>query len=94
MAELQSIGGRPPMLEAHNVQIVDHRQIAELATRARAVPRKRTHLLLHEGPTDPVQGPIIMIQPNTYVRPHHHSRQWEKNSPTEVAAVTAVRVIC
>jgi len=77
MAELQSIGGRPPMLEAHNVQIVDHRQIAELATRARAVPRKRTHLLLHEGPTDPVQGPIIMIQPNTYVRPHHHSRQWE-----------------
>jgi cupin fold WbuC family metalloprotein len=77
MAELQSVGWRPPMLESHNVQIVDHRQIAELATRARAVPRKRTHLLLHEGPADPVQRLIIVLQPNTYVRPHHHSRQWE-----------------
>jgi cupin fold WbuC family metalloprotein len=65
------------MLEAHNVQIVDHRQIAELAIRARARPRKRAHLLMHEGPTDPVQRLIIMLQPNTYVRPHHHSRQWE-----------------
>jgi hypothetical protein len=43
------------MLKAHNVRIIDHRQIAELATRARAVPRKRAHLLLHEGPADPVQ---------------------------------------
>jgi cupin fold WbuC family metalloprotein len=62
------------MSEAHNVHIVDHRQIAELATRVRAVPRKRTHLLLHEGPTDPVHRLIIVLQPNTYVRPHHHSR--------------------
>ena len=38
------------MLKAHNVQVVDHQQIAELATRAGAVPRKRVHLLLHEGP--------------------------------------------
>jgi cupin fold WbuC family metalloprotein len=65
------------MLEAHNVQVVDHQQIAELATRAGAVPRKRAHLLLHEGPADPVQRLIIVLQPNTYVRPHHHSRQWE-----------------
>lgn len=77
MAELQSVGWRSPMLKAHNVQVVDHRQIAELATRARAVPRKRAHLLLHEGPTDSVQRLIILLQPNTYVRPHHHSRQWE-----------------
>jgi cupin fold WbuC family metalloprotein len=65
------------MSEAHNVQIVDHRQIAELATRAGAMPRRRTHLLLHEGPADPVQRLIIVLQPNTYVRPHHHPRQWE-----------------
>src|SRR5262249_49965062 len=77
MAELQSVGWRPPMLIAHNVQIVDHRQIAELATRARAVPRKRAHLLLHEGPADLVQRLIILMQPYTCVRPHHHSRQWE-----------------
>jgi cupin fold WbuC family metalloprotein len=77
MAELQSVGWRPPLSKAHKVQIVDHRQIADLATRARAVPRKRTHLLLHEGPADPVQRLIIVLQPKTYVRPHHHSRQWE-----------------
>ena len=65
------------MLEADNVQVVDHQQIAELAIRAGAVPRKRAHLLLHEGPADPVQRLIIVLQPNTYVRPHHHSRQWE-----------------
>jgi cupin fold WbuC family metalloprotein len=77
MAELQSVGWRPPLLKAHDVQIVDHRQIADLATRARAAPRKRTHLLLHEGPADLVQRLIIVLQPQTYVRPHHHSRQWE-----------------
>ena len=77
MAELQSVGWGPPLLKAHNVQTVDHRQIADLAARARTVPRKRTHLLLHEGPADPVQRLIIVLQPNTYVRPHHHSRQWE-----------------
>jgi len=65
------------MLDAHHVQIVDQDQIAELATRAGAAPRKRTHLLLHEGPADPVQRLMIVLQPNTYVRPHHHSRQWE-----------------
>ena len=65
------------MLDAHHVQIVDHHQIAELATRAGAAPRKRTHLLLHDGPADPVQRLIIVLQPNTYVRPLHHSRQWE-----------------
>src|SRR5262249_61541234 len=77
MVELQSVGWSPPMLKAHNVEIVDHRQIAELATRAGQVPRKRGHLLLHEGPADPVQRLIIVLQPSTYVRPHHHSRQWE-----------------
>src|SRR5262245_19976157 len=77
MVELQSVGWSPPMLKAHNVEIVDHRQIAELATRARTVPRKRAHLLLHEGPAVPVQRLIIVLQPKTYVRPHHHSRQWE-----------------
>jgi cupin fold WbuC family metalloprotein len=65
------------MLEAHNVQVVDHHQIAELAMRAEAAARKRAHLLLHEGHADPVQRLIIVLQPNTYVRPHRHSRQWE-----------------
>jgi hypothetical protein len=45
-----------PMLKAHNVQIIDHRQIAELATRARAVPRKRTHLQCTKARSVPSSG--------------------------------------
>jgi cupin fold WbuC family metalloprotein len=49
----------------------------ELAAQATAGPRKRAHLLLHDGPADPVQRLMIVLQPNSYVRPHYHSRQWE-----------------
>jgi cupin fold WbuC family metalloprotein len=66
-----------PMLEAPHIQVVDQRKIQELASQALAVPRKRAHLLLHDGPTDAVQRLMIVLQPSTYVRPHHHSRQWE-----------------
>src|SRR6266498_4906152 len=65
------------MSKVRHVRVVDHDQIAELAAQATAEPRKRAHLLLHDGPADPVQRLIIVLQPNTYVRPHHHSRQWE-----------------
>jgi cupin fold WbuC family metalloprotein len=52
-------------------------QIADLATQATSSPRKRAHLLMYNGPADSVQRLVIVLQPNTYVRPHHHSRQWE-----------------
>jgi cupin fold WbuC family metalloprotein len=59
------------------IQVIGCDQLEELATQATAVPRKRAHLLLHDGPTDPVQRLMIVLQPNSYVRPHHHSQQWE-----------------
>jgi len=65
------------MSEAHHLQVVDHHQIADLAAQATSSPRKRAHLLLHSGPADSVQRLVIVLQPNTYVRPHHHLRQWE-----------------
>jgi cupin fold WbuC family metalloprotein len=65
------------MSEPHRVQVIDRSQIEGLAMQATAVPRKRAHLLLHDGPADPVQRLLIALQPNSYVRPHHHSRQWE-----------------
>lgn len=65
------------MLETSSVRVVDRQKIEELATQATAGPRKRAHLLLHDGPADLVQRLVIVLQPNTYVRPHHHSRQWE-----------------
>ena len=65
------------MSKVPQVRVVDHDQIAELAAQATAEPRKRAHLLLHDGPADPVQRLMIVLQSNSYVRPHHHSRQWE-----------------
>jgi cupin fold WbuC family metalloprotein len=59
------------------IQLIDHRTIANLAQQAADSPRKRSHLLLHAGHADQVQRLVIVLQPGSYVRPHHHSQQWE-----------------
>jgi cupin fold WbuC family metalloprotein len=58
-------------------QAVDRKTISEMARDAARSERKRVHLLLHSGHHDQVQRLMIVMQPGTYVRPHHHSRQWE-----------------
>jgi len=58
-------------------QVVDGPTIAEMACAAVQAERKRVHLLLHAGHDDQVQRLIIVMQPGTYVRPHHHPEQWE-----------------
>jgi cupin fold WbuC family metalloprotein len=59
------------------LRIVDQSAIDRLAMEAKASPRRRAHLLLHSGHDDQVQRLLIALQPGTYVRPHHHSEQWE-----------------
>jgi cupin fold WbuC family metalloprotein len=51
--------------------------IAGMAREAAHNQRKRVHLLLHAGHDDQVQRLLIVMQPGAYVRPHHHSLQWE-----------------
>ncbi len=51
--------------------------IVGMALQAAENERKRAHLLLHAGHDDQVQRLMIVMQPSTYVRPHHHSLQWE-----------------
>lgn len=60
-----------------NVQIIGNRAIDEYALKAAESERKRSHVLLHSGPSDPVQRLLIVLQPGSYVRPHQHSQQWE-----------------
>lgn len=67
---------REPITEA-GLRIVDQSAIDRLAKEAKASPRRRAHLLLHSGHDDQVQRLLIALQPGTYVRPHHHSEQWE-----------------
>lgn len=59
------------------IHLVDASEIARLACEATSSPRKRAHLLLHAGPQDQVQRLMIVLQRGSYVRPHHHSEQWE-----------------
>ncbi len=60
-----------------NVQIIGNRAIDEYALKAAESERKRSHLLLHGKPDDPVQRLLIVLHPGSYVRPHHRSQQWE-----------------
>lgn len=62
---------------ADPLRLVDATQIGKLVAQAAGAPRKRSHLLLHNGPDDQVQRLLIAAQPGTYVRPHQHSQQWE-----------------
>jgi cupin fold WbuC family metalloprotein len=59
------------------VRIVGQQAFADLAREAAASERKRSHMLLHAGHDDQVQRLVIVLQPGSYVRPHHHSLQWE-----------------
>jgi cupin fold WbuC family metalloprotein len=68
---------RSGIMKPDRIQSVDKRRLAELAREASVAPRRRAHLLLHDGPQDQVQRLMIMLQPGSYVRPHHHSQQWE-----------------
>lgn len=56
---------------------LDPTRIEELLGEATRSPRRRSHVLLHAGPDDQVQRLLIACCPDTYVRPHKHSQQWE-----------------
>ena len=58
-------------------QLVGSEQLARLLETAAASARKRSHLLLHADHHDPVQRLLIGLEPESYVRAHVHSEQWE-----------------
>ena len=49
----------------------------ELAARAAASPRLRTHHNVHESPADPVQRYFIVALRDSYFRPHRHAAKGE-----------------
>lgn len=56
---------------------LSYARLAELAREAQASPRKRMNHNLHAELSDPVQRLAIAMEPDTYIRPHHHRRSWE-----------------
>jgi cupin fold WbuC family metalloprotein len=57
--------------------LIDEVQLAQLAQHAAASARRRSHILLHADHQDQVQRLLIGLEPDSYVRPHMHSVQWE-----------------
>ena len=58
-------------------QHITQPQLAQLADAAAASARRRSHILLHADHQDQVQRLLIALEPDSYVRPHVHSEQWE-----------------
>ena len=58
-----------------------HQDLDQLAAKAQAAPRKRSHLNLHPTLEAPVQRLAIAMEPETYVRPHRHPQTWELYLP-------------
>jgi cupin fold WbuC family metalloprotein len=65
------------MTQSEASQLVGSEQLVRLLETAAVSTRKRSHLLLHADQQDQVQRLLIGIEPESYVRPHVHSQQWE-----------------
>ena len=65
------------MKQSGQARHIDERRLAELAEEAAASTRRRSHVLLHADHQDQVQRLLIALEPDSYVRPHLHSVQWE-----------------
>lgn len=56
---------------------IDAAEIEHLIQQSRTAPRSRAHVLLHKDHDDPVQRLLIAGQPDSFIRPHRHTVQWE-----------------
>ena len=52
-------------------------QLDELSAQAVTSPRHRMNANLHSELSDPIQRLAIAMEPETYIRPHHHKNTWE-----------------
>ncbi|ACH40970.2 hypothetical protein Gbem_3978 [Citrifermentans bemidjiense Bem] len=55
--------------------------LSSLSTQAQQSPRKRMNHNLHSELSDPIQRLVIAMEPDTYIRPHHHRHTWELLTP-------------
>lgn len=56
---------------------LSYAQLAALSEQAQNSPRWRMNHNLHEQLEDPIQRLAIAMEPDTYIRPHHHRHTWE-----------------
>ncbi len=59
------------------MKIFSRTLLDDLAAKATASPRKRSHLNIHGSPSDPVQRFFVAADRGTYFRPHRHLNKSE-----------------
>lgn len=59
------------------MKLVTPQLIADMASRAAASPRLRSHHNLHEVAEDPVQRLFVAAKRDSYFRVHKHPQKWE-----------------
>lgn len=59
------------------MRVIDTHELAGLSARAADLPRRRLNINLHGDASDTVQRMVIAVEPETYIRPHRHSAQFE-----------------
>lgn len=54
------------------MKVFDAQLLDEMAAKAAASPRRRTHFNVHASATDPVQRFFVVADRQSYIRPHRH----------------------
>jgi cupin fold WbuC family metalloprotein len=59
------------------MKLISTALLDEMTAKAAASPRRRTHHNLHSSPSDLVQRFVVVLQSDSYVRPHRHMTKSE-----------------
>lgn len=59
------------------MKLISTALLEEMTAKAAASPRRRTHHNLHSSASDPVQRFVVVLQSDSYVRPHRHMTKSE-----------------
>lgn len=59
------------------MKLISTALLEAMTAKAAASPRRRTHHNLHSSPSDPVQRFVVVLQKDSYVRPHRHMTKSE-----------------
>lgn len=54
------------------MKLISNQQLTDLLATAGTVPRRRSHLVIHESSEDAVQRLFIGLKKGSYIRPHCH----------------------
>jgi cupin fold WbuC family metalloprotein len=55
----------------------NYADVDALTRQAQTSARRRMNFNFHEDLADPIQRLAIAMEPDTYIRPHHHRHTWE-----------------